>query len=112
MIKRNQLSTISRLIPNSQLLGDDQVISGLSIDTRTIQSGELFIALKGPNFDGHDYIATAKQQGAVAAVVEKAVEVEKPIKAAKTGGTPITQLVVEDSRIALGLIGQINRFKV
>ncbi|WP_163832589.1 UDP-N-acetylmuramoyl-tripeptide--D-alanyl-D-alanine ligase [Spartinivicinus ruber] len=103
MIKRNQLSTISRLIPNSQLLGSDQTFSGLSIDTRTIQPGELFIALKGPNFDGHDYIAIAKQQGAVAAVVEK------PIEAEKTADMPITQLIVEDSRIALGLIGQINR---
>ncbi|MDE1462786.1 UDP-N-acetylmuramoyl-tripeptide--D-alanyl-D-alanine ligase [Spartinivicinus poritis] len=103
MIKRNQLSIINHLLPGSQLLGDDQAFSGLSIDTRTIQPGELFIALQGPNFDGHDYIATAKQQGAVAAVVEK------PIGAEKTGGKLISQLVVEDSRIALGLIGQINR---
>ncbi|MCX4028311.1 UDP-N-acetylmuramoyl-tripeptide--D-alanyl-D-alanine ligase [Endozoicomonas sp. SM1973] len=103
MIKRNQLSTIHRLIPGSQLLGDDQAFSSLSIDTRTIQPDELFIALKGPHFDGHDYIAIAKQQGAVAAVVEK------PMGAEKTGGKLISQLVVEDSRIALGLIGQINR---
>ena len=32
-------------------------IKGISIDSRTIREGELFVALKGPRFDGHDYVA-------------------------------------------------------
>jgi len=46
------------------------MITGWSIDSRTIQPGDLFFALKGPNFDGHAYIADVFAKGAVAAVVE------------------------------------------
>ena len=41
--------------------------SGVSIDTRTLEPGDLFVALKGPNFDGHDFVAAAFAAGAVAA---------------------------------------------
>ena len=40
--------------------------SGVSIDTRSLQPGDLFIALAGPNFDGHDFIAKAFAAGAAA----------------------------------------------
>ena len=43
---------------------------GVSTDSRSIGAGELFIALKGENFDGHDYVATALSRGAVAAMVD------------------------------------------
>lgn len=42
--------------------------SGLSIDSRTIKSGELFVALKGPKFDGHDFVGVALERGAGALV--------------------------------------------
>ena len=45
--------------------------TGVSIDSRTLAHGDLFIALKGPNFDGHDYVAGAFGRGAAAAMVEK-----------------------------------------
>ena len=45
--------------------------SGVSIDSRTVQSGDLFIALQGPNHDGHDHVAGALAQGAVAALVHR-----------------------------------------
>jgi len=44
---------------------------GISIDTRTLQSGDLFVALAGPNFDGHKFVPAAFDAGAVAAVVSK-----------------------------------------
>jgi UDP-N-acetylmuramoyl-tripeptide--D-alanyl-D-alanine ligase len=44
---------------------------GYSIDSRTIRKGELFFAVKGENNDGHDYVESALQRGAVAAVVGK-----------------------------------------
>ncbi len=46
--------------------------TGISIDTRTLQKGNLFFAIKGPSSDGHDYVGTAFEKGAVAAVVDEA----------------------------------------
>ena len=46
----------------------DWVASGVSIDSRSIDYGELFVALRGPNFDGHDFVAAAFKAGAVAAM--------------------------------------------
>ncbi len=46
-------------------------VSGYSIDSRTLQPGELFIALRGPNHDGHDHVAEALTKGAPAALVKK-----------------------------------------
>ena len=48
--------------------------SGVSIDSRTVKTGDLFVALKGPNFDGHAFVPAALKQGAAAAVVHCAIE--------------------------------------
>ena len=47
-------------------------VNGISIDTRTLQDGDLFFANKGDNSDGHDYVAAAFEKGAAAAVVDEA----------------------------------------
>ena len=47
-------------------------LAGVSIDSRTIRAGELFVAIHGPRHDGHDHVATALQLGALAAVVAQA----------------------------------------
>jgi UDP-N-acetylmuramoyl-tripeptide--D-alanyl-D-alanine ligase len=47
-------------------------ITGVSIDTRTLQPGDLFVAIKGDNSDGHDYVALAFEKGAAAAVIDEA----------------------------------------
>jgi len=47
----------------------DEVASGYSIDSRTLQPGELFFAVKGERFDGHDFVEAALERGAVGAVV-------------------------------------------
>lgn len=49
------------------------VIGGFSIDSRTIRSNEIFVALQGPRFDGHDFIDAIFQRGAAGAVVSRAV---------------------------------------
>lgn len=49
-------------------------ISGISTDTRTVKEGDLFIALKGENFDGNDYIKLAFEKGAYAAIGEVAAD--------------------------------------
>ncbi len=54
----------------------DLVVTGVSIDTRTLKPGELFIALRGKRLDGHQYIESALTKGAVAVMVEKGRESE------------------------------------
>ncbi len=81
-------------------------IEGVSTDTRTIASGELFIALRGERFDGHDYVETAAARGAAAAMVEQAwADGRMP-------GLPL--LVVADTRLALGYLAAWwrNRFDI
>ena len=48
------------------------VATGYSIDSRTIGPGELFFAVRGDRFDGHDFVVAAARRGAVAAVVSRA----------------------------------------
>ena len=47
-------------------------VAGVSIDSRTLRAGELFIAIHGPRHDGHDHVASALEHGAIAAVVAEA----------------------------------------
>ena len=56
-----QLSHLTQLL-DGRLCGIDACFSGVSIDTRTLKPGELFIALKGAQFDGHDFVALAWQK--------------------------------------------------
>ena len=49
-----------------------QGVNGVSIDTRTLEQGDLFFAIKGHNSDGHDFVAKAMAMGAAAAVVDEA----------------------------------------
>ena len=48
------------------------VVRGYSIDSRTIGQDELFFAVRGERFDGHDFVAGAVERGAIAAVVSRA----------------------------------------
>jgi len=68
---------------------DERLVTGWSVDTRTLEPGDLFFALRGPNHDGHDYVETAFARGAVAAVVERPIHIAG------------TQIVVADSLTAL-----------
>ncbi|MEZ5573665.1 MAG: UDP-N-acetylmuramoyl-tripeptide--D-alanyl-D-alanine ligase [Halioglobus sp.] len=81
----------------AQLHGADQAFTGVSTDSRSLQRGDLFVALRGEHFDGHDYVAQVLEQGAAAALVAK------PVTAA------ISQLQVADTQRALGLLGAYNR---
>lgn len=53
--------------------------TGWSVDSRTLEPGEVFFALRGPRHDGHDYVAAAFARGAVAAVVERALDSGGPL---------------------------------
>jgi len=71
------------------LIGADAMFSAISIDTRTLQPEQLYIAVQGKQFDGHDFIAAATQAGAIAVLVHKDVE------------TTLPQIKVADTHLAL-----------
>ena len=74
--------------------GADREIRGYSIDSRTIQPGELFFAIRGPVHDGHAYVKDALERGAAAAVVEGSF----------TGGSEEGLLRVSDPAAALSTV--------
>jgi len=57
VLKHWQLSALESVL-SAQLKGNDVSFDSVSTDTRSVDKGALFIALVGPNFDGHDYIDT------------------------------------------------------
>jgi UDP-N-acetylmuramoyl-tripeptide--D-alanyl-D-alanine ligase len=80
------------LLPSSALVGDADVpIERVHSDTRSLQPGDLFVALKGERFDAHDFLPQARAAGAVAAIAERGLA-----EAALPG------LQVADTRRALG----------
>ncbi len=66
------LAQAHALLPGSVLVGDAGVeFARVHSDTRTLRTGDLFVALKGERFDAHDMLAGAKAQGAVAALAQR-----------------------------------------
>ncbi|MEX2051076.1 MAG: UDP-N-acetylmuramoyl-tripeptide--D-alanyl-D-alanine ligase, partial [Steroidobacteraceae bacterium] len=82
-----------------RLAGNDADFSGVSIDSRTLERGQLFVALRGERFDGHAFVAGAREKGAAAAVVEHEL----------SGAFP--QVVVRDSQAALTALAGAWRSK-
>ena len=82
--------------PSSFVNAGGLVVSGYSIDSRTVGSGNLFFAVRGEHLDGHDFVAAALARGAVAAVVSRARVATLPDAAL---GMPL--LIAEDSLLAL-----------
>ncbi len=80
---------------DGQLFGDDPRLTGFSIDTRTLQAEDLYIAISGERFDGHDFCQQAVDKGACALLLDRQVDIDIP------------QLVVSDTRIALGQLAKL-----
>ncbi len=66
-------------------------VTGISTDSRTLRPGELFVALRGPQFDGHDYLLQAVRKGAAACLCEEV-----------TAAFPVPVVTVDDTLTALG----------
>ncbi|HEY1773162.1 MAG TPA: UDP-N-acetylmuramoyl-tripeptide--D-alanyl-D-alanine ligase [Gammaproteobacteria bacterium] len=73
-----------------KLIGADREFGRVNQDTRKLGPGEMFVAIKGENFDGHEFLGQAEKLGAAGALVEREARVVMP------------QVLVEDSRKALG----------
>ncbi len=80
-------------ILGSTMAGGDVRFTSVSTDSRKIEAGSLFIALRGENFDGAAFVANAARDGAVAAMVNADSQV---------GNAPCPLLLVKDTRLALG----------
>ncbi|MSP85997.1 MAG: UDP-N-acetylmuramoyl-tripeptide--D-alanyl-D-alanine ligase [Methylotenera sp.] len=83
----------------AKLFGKDALFTSVGTDSRNITKGQLFVALKGDSFDGHDYAVQALQQGAAAVLV------------AKPNASLASALVVEDTYLALGALATYWRKK-
>ena len=68
------LAQAHALLPGSTLVGDGATeVLRVHSDTRSLKAGDLFVALKGENFDAHDFLAQAKASGAAAAIAERGI---------------------------------------
>ncbi len=83
------LQQLAQQLNLTQPRQSDLVFSGVTIDSRKNSEGQLFIAIRGERFDGHDYIEAAHRAGAVAALVETRINCDLP------------QLVVDDCKQAM-----------
>jgi UDP-N-acetylmuramoyl-tripeptide--D-alanyl-D-alanine ligase len=87
-----------RVLLRATVKGDGNVrFTGVSTDSRTLRAGQLFVALRGPNFDGHGHAAAAAAAGAAAVMVEHPVDVSVP------------QIVVPGTLRALGALAAVWR---
>jgi UDP-N-acetylmuramoyl-tripeptide--D-alanyl-D-alanine ligase len=88
-------------VPNAGAL----VVRGYSIDSRTIAPDELFFAVRGERFDGHDFVVNAVERGAIAAVVSRA-----RVAALPDAALAVPLLIADDPLIALqGLATHVRR---
>lgn len=88
--------------------GAGGVPSGVSIDSRTLRAGELFFALRGPNFDGHRFVADAFARGAWGAVVEEGAA-DLASAAAPASGAERAVIAVADTTRALQEMARARR---
>ena len=86
---------------NGQLTGEDLTINAISTDSRALNAGDVFLALQGPNFDGHRFVAQASELGCSAVIVQQAQQ-----------DISIAQIVVADTHQALGDIAAYVKAKV
>ena len=94
----NEISTAVNGTPYN-FRGEDTFVYGICTDTRKNPALSLFIALKGENFNGHDFIGAAYSKGAICAVTDRIINTDKPF------------IVVENTTVAYGKIASVYKKK-
>ncbi|MFM7440298.1 MAG: UDP-N-acetylmuramoyl-tripeptide--D-alanyl-D-alanine ligase [Snowella sp.] len=91
---------------NEENLSENLRISQVATDSRSLGRGDVFVALRGENFDGHEFAQTAIERGAIALIVDHGIEINSDLK--------IPQLVVSDTLVAYQKIAQWwrNQFSI
>jgi UDP-N-acetylmuramoyl-tripeptide--D-alanyl-D-alanine ligase len=90
------------LVMGGRAVGADVRFSGVSTDTRTLKRNELFVAIRGERYDAHDFLETARERNAAAALVD-----EKGYR----GHAPLPVAIVDDTRRAFGRLGRHWRLR-
>lgn len=91
-----RLSELLKAIQPVEIIGSTEMeITGVNIDSRLVQAGHLFMAMRGTQTDGHAYIPAAIEKGAVAVLCEEAPEEIRET---------ITYIIVKDSEDAVGKV--------
>ncbi|MBB6249841.1 UDP-N-acetylmuramoylalanyl-D-glutamyl-2,6-diaminopimelate--D-alanyl-D-alanine ligase [Nitrospirillum iridis] len=85
---------------NARTQGPDWVATGVSIDSRTLSPGDLFVAIKGPSFDGHGFVVGALERGAAACLVSRVPD---------GVGTDAPLLIADDTLAGLEDLGRVAR---
>ncbi|HEY2781192.1 MAG TPA: UDP-N-acetylmuramoyl-tripeptide--D-alanyl-D-alanine ligase [Steroidobacteraceae bacterium] len=93
---KRTLQDAARVV-GGELKGEDRPFGCVSTDSRTLKPGALFVALRGPNFDGAAFVQAAAAQGAIGALVERATP------------APLPQVVVPDALRALQVLAKTWR---
>lgn len=96
MIGAPRIADVASFI-EAKVMGANVPFRGVSTDTRTLQPGDLYVALSGERFDGHDFVEQAMEKGAAAVLVSKAPKAQIPF------------LLVDDTTKALGKLALYNR---
>lgn len=97
-MKNFYLSDVAQMM-QGRFSGQDALYQGISMDSRDLQPGDLFIALKGEQTDGHDYVEIAEKQGAAGLIVDRPVT------------SKVATLVVEDTCVALAHFAKAMRLR-
>ena len=84
--------TEAAAMTSGRVSGADVRFSGVSTDSRSLKQGELFVALRGDRFDGHEFLGAAVQRGAAAAMVDRRYQ----------GPYDVPVVIVEDTKRGLG----------
>ena len=94
LVRRLEVDGLRRATATGDALGAADaglVATGLAYDSRAVRPGSVFVAIRGVHVDGHDFVEAARANGAVAAIVERPVDVDLP------------RVLVEDAPAALGV---------
>ncbi len=88
-----QLSEIAQVL-NAQHVGKDTIFRFVSIDSRTLNPGDCFIAIQGPHFDGHHFVGHALDKGAAAAIVTHELALDIPQLVVANTDQALTDLAI------------------
>ena len=105
-MKPLSLEEIRRMIHGRRLVdAEEALVHGVTTDTRSAGPGELFFAITGPRFDGHEFLSAAADAGCVAAVVHLDHQISPGLAKRFAGGL----IAVRDTVRALGDLGGAHR---
>jgi UDP-N-acetylmuramoyl-L-alanyl-D-glutamate--2,6-diaminopimelate ligase len=80
-------------------------IKGIAYDSRSVEEGFVFVAIRGFTADGHDYIREALSRGAIAVVTDR--DVRTVVRESMSGRANITHIAADDTRVFLALISSV-----